>query len=70
MIYSKNGEFSSSGKYLNRKKTGVWEYRKGKRLLTTEEYAGDKLDGVACKYYASGQVAEKKHWKAGVLSGE
>lgn len=69
VIYSKNGEFTSSGKYLNRKKTGVWEYRKGERLLTREEYSGDKLDGTSFKYYANGKVAESKTWKEGVLSG-
>lgn len=70
VIYSKNGEFTSSGKYLNREKTGVWEYRKGERLLTREEYSKDKLDGTSFKYYANGKIAEKKTWKAGVLSGE
>lgn len=70
VIFSKNGEFTSEGKYLNRKKTGVWEYKKGKRLLTREEYAEDKLNGISSKYYASGEVAETKSWKAGVLSGE
>jgi len=70
IIYSKNGEFTSSGKYLNRKKTGVWEYRKGERLLTQEEYCEDKLSGTSFKYYANGKVAEKKTWSAGVLSGE
>ncbi len=69
VIYSKNGEFTSSGKYLNRKKTGVWEYRKGERLLTREEYSGDKLDGTSFKYYATGGIAESKTWKEGVLSG-
>ncbi len=69
VIYSKNGEFTSSGKYLNRKKTGVWEYRKGERLLTREEYREDKLDGASFKYYANGEVAESKTWKAGVLDG-
>lgn len=70
VIYSKTGEFTSAGEYLNRKKSGVWEYRKGDRLLTREEYREDKLNGTSFKYYASGDVAESRTWNAGVLSGE
>lgn len=69
VIYSKDGEFTSAGKYLDRKKTGVWEYKKGERLLTREEYAEDKLNGTSVKYYASGEAAEIKTWQNGVLSG-
>lgn len=70
VIYSKDGEFTSSGKYLNRKKTGRWGYRKGERLLMQEEYAEDRLNGISRRYYSSGKVAEIRNWKTGILSGD
>lgn len=69
LIYSKNGEFTSQGKYLDRQKTGSWIYKKGDRLLTEEVYSGGRLEGKALRYYANGKVAEIRTWREGVLSG-
>lgn len=70
VLYSKNGEFKTSGKYLNRKKNGVWEYHKNDVLVLSEEYEADRLNGTTTRYYAGGGIAEIKNWKAGVLSGD
>lgn len=69
VLYSPDGEFKTSGRYVDRKKEGVWEYRKGENLLLSEEYAGDRLNGTVTRYYPTGVVAEIKNWKAGALSG-
>lgn len=69
VLYSKDGEFKTSGSYLNRKKNGIWEYHKGDALLFREEYEADRLNGESTRYYRTGEVAEVKNWKAGVLSG-
>lgn len=68
-LYSRDGEFKTSGRYVDRKKEGTWVHRKGERVLLSEEYAGDRLNGVATRYYPTGVVAEVKTWKEGVLSG-
>ena len=70
VLYSRDGEFKTSGRYMDRKKEGVWEYRKGEKLLLSEEYSGDRLNGAATRYYPTGAVAEVKNWKDGGLSGE
>ena len=69
VLYSRDGEFKTSGRYMDRKKEGVWEYRKGEKLLLSEEYSGDRLNGAATRYYPTGAVAEVKNWKDGGLSG-
>lgn len=69
VLYSRDGKFTTSGRYVNRKKNGMWEYRKGDWLLLREEYENNLLNGAATRYYATGEVAEVKNWKAGVLSG-
>lgn len=69
VLYSRDGELKTSGKYVDRKKEGIWEYRKGERLLLSEEYSGDRLNGRATRYYPSGGVAEVKTWKEGTLTG-
>lgn len=70
VLYSKNGDVKTSGKYLDRKKNGIWEYRKGDKIFSTEEYTEDKLNGIARKYFNDGTVLEIKNWKEGVLVGE
>lgn len=70
VLYSKDGETSSAGVYLNRKKEGEWVYKKDGRLLVTENYKSGILDGVVRRYFLSGKLAEEKNWKAGVPDGE
>lgn len=70
VLYSRSGELKISGKYVDRKKEGMWEYRKEEKLLLSEEYAGGLLNGVAIRYFSTGVVADEKTWKDGVLSGD
>lgn len=66
----KDTMFTVSGKYLARKKTGEWLYRRGDILLLKEGYADGLLNGAVTRYFKAGGVAEVKNWKSGVLSGE
>ncbi|MDL2330999.1 hypothetical protein LJC62_03175 [Odoribacter sp. OttesenSCG-928-A06] len=68
-LYSKDGKFFTSGKYIDRKKTGEWEYRTGDRLLMKDTYQEDKLNGSSYRYDKSSAVAELRTWKSGMLSG-
>lgn len=70
VLYSKDGNFTMSGRYLDRKKNGMWAYKKGDSLIYKEEYKDDRLNGVSEKYYTAGGIAERKHWSNGVLTGE
>lgn len=70
VLYSKEGEYTSKGRYIARKKDGVWEYRKGDFLLATEQYKNNILAGEAIRYFPSGKKAEDKIWKAGLPDGE
>lgn len=69
LLYSRDGNTCSSGKYIGRKKNGTWEYRKGERLLATEKYTENLLNGEAVRYYSDGKTAEIKEWKNGEPSG-
>lgn len=69
VLYSKDGEYVSGGRYVNRLKDGLWQYKKGERLIATETYNGNKLDGVARKYFSSGKTAEERNWKSGIPDG-
>lgn len=69
VLYSKDGHFTMSGRYVNKRKNGKWEYHKEKQLIYTEEYRDDMLDGVSEMFYATGRLSERKHWKAGMPDG-
>lgn len=70
VMYSRDGEYTSTGMYIGKEKNGRWEYRKGDRLMAVEEYRGHRLEGWSVRYFSSGQEAERKHWKNGVQEGE
>lgn len=69
VLYSQDGLYTTEGVYINRKKEGMWKYQKEKKLLMTEEYRNNQLEGTVTRYYPSGQVAEIRQWKEGVPSG-
>lgn len=70
VLYSRNGEFTCAGRYIARRKTGRWEYRRGEALVAVEHYLADRLEGVSVRYFASGGEAERKQWVAGLPEGE
>lgn len=69
ILYNRDGDFTSVGRFIDRKKTGVWEYRKNDRVVASEAYAGNVREGVAVRYFASGKPAEEKGWNAGTPDG-
>ncbi|MDR1756044.1 MAG: hypothetical protein LBR65_03665 [Culturomica sp.] len=69
VLYDTGGEVSVSGRYIDRKKEGIWSYRKGERLLMTESYADNRLSGPSERFFPGGGVAERKEWRDGRLSG-
>lgn len=70
VLYSRNGEYTLMGKFLKRRKFGVWEYRKESQVIACEEYENDLLDGKSVKYDLNGRVLEQKCWKQGKREGE
>lgn len=70
VLYHPETDFTSAGRYVNRKKEGKWTYRKGGRIVAEEMYGGDRLDGQAVFYTAGGEVLEQKQWKDGTPEGE
>lgn len=70
VLYSRNSEYSSAGKFVRQKKCGLWEYRRGKEVVMREEYDRDLLDGKMCRYGEDERLLEQKFWKQGMADGE
>lgn len=72
-FYDKRRNKTSEGKMLNRQRTGEWTYyRKGKnpKVMMTENYLNDKLNGWKTIYFSNGQITEKTMYKDGEKHGE
>lgn len=69
VLYSRNGDYTSSGKYVTHKKWGIWKYFKGERLLGSDEYYDDLLSGESLRYSVEGKIVECKHWHRGKAAG-
>lgn len=69
VLYSRNGEYTSTGYYVRQTKNGSWKYAKGNQVLSIEEYRNDLLNGKSVRYGEDGQVLEQKIWKGGQLDG-
>lgn len=70
ILYSRNGEYTSTGKYVCQKKYGTWEYRKGQQLIARDEYRDDRLYGKSIRYGKGEVVIEQKNWVNGKADGE
>lgn len=70
VLYSRDGEFTSSGKYFRQKKTGTWEYRKRQAVIAREEFKDDRLCGKSLRYGKENIVLEEKNWEDGKTNGE
>lgn len=70
VLYNRKGDYSMTGKYVRKKKTGIWTFHKGERLVAREEYRDGLLNGLCVRYTEEGNVVEEKHWKAGKPDGE
>lgn len=69
ILYSRDGKYMSTGKYVNKLKTGVWKFLKGDDLLAEENYRNNVLDGESLSYFQSGEMAGCKTWRNGKPDG-
>ncbi len=60
----------AEGDYVNEKKTGVWKIFKNNLLTADETYSNGIKQGVAHRYYDTGEVMEESHWENGVQEGD
>lgn len=72
-IYHPNGFMAASGRYIDKKKDGLWqffsEYKDGYKV-SEEEYAGNKRNGRSVKLYPDGTIAEKMNFINDTSQGE
>lgn len=61
----------SEGNVINKLREGTWKYyHKGvKTIMTTENYAKDKLQGARKVFYPSGKIAEDVAYKENLKNG-
>ena len=69
VLYNRKGDCVITGKYFQKKKTGIWTTCRENRLIAREEYQNDLLNGKSIRYTEAGGVAEEKHWKGGKPDG-
>ena len=70
VLYAKQGDFFMTGKYFQQKKTGIWTFFKGDRLVAREEYRDGVLNGSSARFADDGNIMEERHWKKGTPDGE
>lgn len=72
-IYHSNGYLSAKGRYLNRKKEGMWqfysEFISGYKV-SEENYSGNLRNGCSVKLYPDGTIAEKFTYTNDTARGE
>ncbi len=71
-FYYNNDSIAASGRYVNRKKDGLWKnYSFYSGYLTSENsYKQGEKHGKSTKYYKSGEVNEVIEYKKGVKHGD
>ena len=60
----------TEGNYVNRQKQGVWKIFKNNVCVADEQYLDGVKNGVAHRYFDSGEVMEESSWKNGKQSGD
>jgi antitoxin component YwqK of YwqJK toxin-antitoxin module len=72
-IYHPNGYIAAKGKYIDRKKEGLWqfysEFTDG-YIVSEETYSGNMRHGKSVKLYPDGTVAEKMNFVNDTAQGE
>jgi antitoxin component YwqK of YwqJK toxin-antitoxin module len=72
-IYHSNGFLAARGKYINRKKEGLWqffsEFTEGYKV-SEETYSANMRNGKSLKFYPEGNVAEAKTFVNDTAQGE
>jgi antitoxin component YwqK of YwqJK toxin-antitoxin module len=73
VFYFPDGQKAAEGKYVTRKKEGLWKFWSSTEphyLISEEYYQGDLRHGLSVKYYPDSTMAEKVTWDKGNRSGE
>ena len=72
-IYHPNGYLAATGKYIDRKKAGIWqffsEFTEG-YMVSEENYSDNMRNGNSVKLYPDGTVAEKLNFINDTAQGE
>lgn len=71
IFYNQKGFKVSEGKLINKLFEGEWKYYHldSDKIMTTEQYAKGKLNGVRKVFYREGAIAEEINYKAGKKEG-
>jgi len=71
IFYDEKKNKVSEGNVINKMREGVWKYyhKSSKAVMTTENYANDKLEGIRNVYYPNGKLAEEVLYKNNVKEG-
>jgi antitoxin component YwqK of YwqJK toxin-antitoxin module len=73
VFYYGDGTKAAEGKYVARKKEGLWQFWSATQppyLISEENYLNDTRHGLSVKYYPDSTLAEKVAWDMGNRSGE
>jgi len=73
IFFHPNGFIAASGKYVNQKKEGKWEFFSSVvrgYMVSEEEYHDNKKNGFSVKYYPDKTVAERIRYRDNVKDGE
>lgn len=73
IFYYGDGAKAAEGKYISRKKEGLWKFWSATQphyLICEEFYDNDIRNGLSKKYFADSVLAEKVVWDLGNRSGE
>jgi antitoxin component YwqK of YwqJK toxin-antitoxin module len=71
IFYNQSKHKVSEGKLVNKKFEGEWKYYHEDlpSIMTSEQYADGKLNGVRKVFYKSGEIAEEALYKDGLKNG-
>jgi antitoxin component YwqK of YwqJK toxin-antitoxin module len=69
---TQRGHVVSEGQMKGKHRVGTWKYyhKNSDKLMMTEVYEEDQLNGEKLVYYENGQIAEKANYIKGKLEGE
>ncbi|WP_378187159.1 toxin-antitoxin system YwqK family antitoxin [Aquimarina sp. W85] len=70
--YSQKGTLMSTGTLLNKKRVGRWDYyhNNSDKLMMTEFYKNDKVNGEQLTYFPNGQLTERVLYVDGKRQGQ
>lgn len=70
--YTQEGKAISQGKVINKKREGKWVYfhKDSDKVMMSEIYKNNELNGPQITYFPNGQIAEKTFYDNGKKEGE